>query len=274
MVPATAEYFATLELPVIRGRAFTREDKSNTMPVAIIDEALARRFFANEDPIGRVLVISKVRWQIVGVVGEANHGIRNLRGQGAGEIYRPMAQWPRRSIQLVVRTNGDPMRAAPAVMKVAREFDRDLAVSRVMAMETLINDDIAPDRVLAGMMMGFALAAVLISAIGLYGVISYGVAQRMREFGIRRALGADAVSLLALVLGQGVRLATLGAAIGIIGAVAATRLMGAMLFGVSPTDPLTLAAVAVSMCVVGVAASYLPARRATRVDPMTSLREE
>jgi ABC-type antimicrobial peptide transport system permease subunit len=119
-----------------------------------------------------------------------------------------------------------------------------------------------------------AVAAVLISAIGLYGVISYGVAQRMREFGIRRALGAESTSLLSLVLGQGARLAATGAALGLVGALAASRVLRAVLFGVSPTDPLTLAAVVAVMCAVGVAAAYVPARRATRVDPMVSLREE
>jgi ABC-type antimicrobial peptide transport system permease subunit len=141
-------------------------------------------------------------------------------------------------------------------------------------LESVVRDDLAPDQVFAGSMVVLAVAAVLISAIGLYGVISYGVAQRMREFGIRRALGAESTALLSLVLGQGARLAATGAALGLVGALAATRILRAVLFGVSPTDPLTLAAVVAAMCAVGVAAAYVPARRATRVDPMVSLREE
>jgi ABC-type antimicrobial peptide transport system permease subunit len=163
---------------------------------------------------------------------------------------------------------------AEPVMHAVGALDRDLAVTRVAPMEMVIAEDVAADKLLAGMMSGFALAAVLITTIGLYGLISYAVAQRTREFGIRRALGAEARALAALVLGQGLRLAALGAAIGSAVALAVMRLMRALLFGVSPADPLTLVAVASAMCAIGVAAAYAPARRATRVDPMLSLREE
>lgn len=141
-------------------------------------------------------------------------------------------------------------------------------------MESVIAADVAPDRLISAMMVGFAAAAVLIAVIGLYGVISYGVAQRVREFGIRRALGADSTALLSLVLGQGVTLAAVGALLGLVGALATTRLMGSLLYGVSPGDPVTLGAVVLAMCAIGLAASYLPARRASLVDPMESLREE
>jgi putative ABC transport system permease protein len=185
-----------------------------------------------------------------------------------------MAQWPWRQAQFVIRTRGEPLELVPALSKVVRDFDRDLAVTRVQTMESVIDEDVAPDRLISGMMIGFAAAAVLIAAIGLYGVISYGVTQRVREFGIRRALGAETGALISLVIGQGVRLAGLGAALGLIGALATTRLMRSLLYGVTPTDPLTLVAVVVAMCGVGLAASYLPARRASMADPMQSLREE
>ena len=275
MVPAGVDYFATLEIPMLRGRAFTATDRSGAPRVAIIDEAIAEKFFPTEDPIGHSLVIDSIPWQIVGVAGKTRYGARNrIISQSPGEIYRPMAQWPWRFTQFVVRTRGEPLQTAPEAMRVVRNFDRDLAVTRVATLESVVRDDLAPDQVFAGSMVVLAVAAVLISAIGLYGVISYGVAQRMREFGIRRALGAESRALLALVLGQGARLAATGAALGLVGALAATRVLRAVLFGVSPTDPLTLAAVVAAMCAVGVAAAYVPARRATRVDPMVSLREE
>jgi predicted permease len=275
MVPAGVDYFATLEIPMLRGRAFTATDRSGAPRVAIIDEAIADKFFPTDDPIGHSIVIDSVSWQIVGVAGKTRYGARGrVISQSPGEIYRPMAQWPWRFAQFVVRTRGEPLQTAPEAMRVVRAFDRDLAVTRVGTLASVVRDDVAPDRVLAGMMLGLAVAAVLISAIGLYGLISYGVAQRMREFGIRRALGAESKALLALVLGQGARLAAAGATLGLVGALAATRVMRAALFGVSPTDPLTLAAVVAAMCAVGIAAAYLPARRATLVDPMVSLREE
>jgi predicted permease len=275
MVPAGVDYFATLEIPMLRGRAFTATDRSGAPRVAIIDEAIADKFFPTEDPIGHSLVIDSIPWQIVGVAGKTRYGARNrVISQSPGEIYRPMAQWPWRFTQFVVRTHGEPLQSAPEAMRVVRNFDRDLAVTRVTTLESVVRDDLAPDQVFAGSMVVLAVAAVLISAIGLYGVISYGVAQRMREFGIRRALGAESTALLSLVLGQGARLAATGAALGLVGALAATRILRAVLFGVSPTDPLTLAAVVAAMCAVGVAAACVPARRATRVDPMVSLREE
>lgn len=174
----------------------------------------------------------------------------------------------------VIRTRGEPLELGPALTKVVRDFDRDLAVTRVETMETVIDEDVAPDRLISAMMIGSAAAAVLIAAIGLYGVISYGVTQRVREFGIRRALGAEPGAVVSLVLGQGLKLAALGTGLGIVGALATRRLLGSVLYGVSPDDPLTLLAVVVAMCGVGLAASYVPARRASLADPMQSLREE
>jgi predicted permease len=275
MVPAGVDYFATLEIPILRGRAFTSTDRSGAPRVAIIDQVIADKFFPTEDPIGHSVVVDSIPWQIVGVAGKTRYGARGrVISLSAGEIYRPMAQWPWRFAQLVVRTRGEPLETAPEAIRVVRNFDRDMAVTHVATLESVVRDDVAPDRVLADSMLGLAIAAVLISAIGLYGVISYGVAQRMREFGIRRALGAESSALLGLVLGQGMRLAASGAALGLLGALAAMRVLRAMLFGVSPTDPLTLAAVVAAMCAVGVGAAYVPALRATRVDPMEALREE
>jgi putative ABC transport system permease protein len=275
MIPAGTRYFAALDIPLLRGRVFTPNDRSGAPGVAVVDDVLAQKFFPSENPIGRVVVIDSLPWQIVGVVGTTRWGARGQTiAPSRGAIYRPFAQWPRRYVQLVVRTRDEPLSFAPAIERAVRAFDRDLAVTHVSTMDTLMREDLTPDTVLAWMMAGFAIAAVLISAIGLYGAISFGVARRMREFGIRRALGAESGALLILVIGEGARIAILGAILGLVGALAAARVMQAMLVDVSPTDPLTLAAVVVAMCGVAVAAAYVPARRATRVDPMVSLREE
>jgi predicted permease len=275
MVPAGVDYFSTLEIPITRGRPFTEADRPDAARVAIIDETVARQFFKELDPIGQYIKIDSLYWQVVGIAGDTRYGARNRKpATYPGEIYRPIAQWPWRQAQFVVRTHGNPLDVAPALQGVVRDFDRDLAVTRIQTMSSVITEDVAPDRLISGMMLGFAGAAMLIAAIGLYGVISYGVAQRVREFGIRRALGAESSALVSLVLGQGVRLAGTGALLGVIGAVATTRLMRSVLYGVSPGDPLTLGGVVVTMCIVGLAASYLPARRASLADPMVSLREE
>jgi putative ABC transport system permease protein len=275
MVPAGVDYFSTLEIPIKRGRSFTEADRPDAARVAVIDETVARQFFKDLDPIGEYIKIDTLYWQVVGIAGDTRYGARNRKPAiYPGEIYRPIAQWPWRQAQFVVRTRGNPLDVAPTLQRVVRDFDRDLAVTRIQTMTSVIEEDVAPDRLISGMMLGFAGAAVLIAAIGLYGVISYGVTQRVREFGIRRALGAESSALVSLVLGQGVRLAGIGAFLGVIGAIAATRLMRSVLYGVSPGDPLTLGGVVVAMCIVGLAASYIPARRASLADPMVSLREE
>jgi putative ABC transport system permease protein len=275
MVPVGVDYFSTLEIPIRRGRPFTAADGPGAARVAIVDETVARRFFPGEQPIGRFITIDTLDWQIVGIAASTRFGARNRNvAMYPGEIYRPVAQWPWRQAQFVARTRGNPSAAGPAIEAAVRAFDRDLAVTRVEPMEAVIDEDVASDRLVSAMMVGFAAAAVLIAAIGLYGVISYGVAQRVREFGIRRALGADSGALLTLVLGQGLTLAVVGAGLGLVGAFASTRLMRSLLYGVSPDDPITLGTVVLAMCAVGLAASYVPARRASLADPMESLREE
>ena len=271
--PASADYFAAMEIPVLRGRAFARTDLTGSERVAVVNAAFARRFFPGENPLGQRLLIDSTEWQIVGVAADVG---RSTGVQPTNvEIYRPMAQLrARRTTELVLRTSGEPTRLIPEVLRVIHEVDPDVALTNLSAMDALIADDRASLRVVLGLMAGFAIAALVISTIGLYALISYVVVQRTREFGIRRALGAGTRGLIALVVGQGARLAIAGTALGLAGAIAVTRLMRSMLFQVSPTDPASLGGAAAIMCVVGVLAAYLPARRATRVDPMVSLREE
>jgi predicted permease len=274
MQAATPGYLELLRIPLLRGRTFSDRDAANSLPVAIVNENVARQYFADRglDALGSTLVLQGKSFEIIGVVGNVYHnGITN----GAwNEIYYPQQQWPRRDLSLVVRTRGVPTALAPAVTRAIRQYDADIGVNKVASLETLLQDRLSESRVTAVIMGMFAVIALLISAMGLYGVISYSVSQRTREFGIRLALGAGRRELLGLVLGDGVRLAAGGSVVGIAGALALTRLMRFMLYRVGPGDPGTMVGVLVLLGVITLAASFVPARRATNVDPMTSLRAD
>jgi len=272
MQGATPGYFDALGIPLLRGRDFTDSDRTRSLPVAIVNQDFAERFFANEDPVGRAVTIDSVRWEIVGVSGTAFHGDQEELSRP--EIYRPMQQWGRPFVWIALRTRGDPARLGRAVASAVRQFDPDIPITRMDTMSQLRADSMGSERRMLRLIAAFAVVAILISAIGLYGVIGYSVAQRTREFGVRMALGAGAASVLGLVLGWGIRLATVGAVFGIVGALGAGRVIRSMLFRVSPADPFTLGVVVLLICAVAVIAAYLPARRATLVDPLTSLRGE
>jgi putative ABC transport system permease protein len=272
MQPATPDYFATLGIPIVRGRAFSPSDAPGAPRVAIVNQAMARRFFPNADPLGQTLMIGGEQWQIVGVSGNVMYG--QLGQLVTPEIYRPMQQWPWSDASVVVRTLGDPAAAEPAILAAVRRFDPDIAVSRMSPLAEGFRTVLAPYWIMLGLMGGFAVIAMLISAIGLYAVISYSVAQRTREFGVRMALGAEPGRLLRLVLGQGLRLTAFGGAVGFAAALAAAPLLRSLLYGVSPSDPLTYALVAVGASVIGIVASYRPARRAAATDPMISLQAD
>lgn len=275
MVTAGIDYFATLEIRVREGRAFRAIDRSGAASVAMIDETIERQFFPNVNPIGKLLTIDGTPWQIIGVAAATRRGAHGTIASAApGEIYRPAMQRPGRVVQFAVRTHGDPLQSARDIMRVIAEVDRNLAVTDLSTLDAVIADDGAPDRVLTGLMIGFALAAAAISMIGLYGIISYVVAQRMREFGIRRALGAQTRSLVALVFRESGQVAAIGATVGMLGALAIARMISAALVDVPPNDPVTLGGVVVLMVAVSGIASYLPARRAARADPMLALRQE
>jgi putative ABC transport system permease protein len=274
MQAATAGYFETLRIPIRRGRSFTDADDANATPVAIINETVARRFFTErgDDPLGAALILQNRRFQVVGVAGDVFHSGTN---DGPwNEIYYVQQQWPRRDLSLVVRTKADPASVADAVTRVVRRYDADIGVSRVATLEALLSERLAQNTVMAVLMGVFAGIALLISAMGLYGVISYSVSQRTREFGIRLTLGADRRRLLGLVMRDGVRLAALGSAVGLAAALGVMRLMRFLLYGIDASDPLTLAGVVLTLTAIALAASYIPARRATKVDPMSSLRAE
>lgn len=274
MQAVTAGYFDVMRIHVARGRAFDANDVAGAPRVVVISESAARRLFdeKGDDPIGRALLMEGQRYEIVGVSRDVHHFGANTGG--LFEVYYLQAQWPHNSATLAVRTAGDPADATAAVTRAVHAFDPDVAINRVATMPAVAGEYLARYRVMAGLMIGFAVIALLISAIGLYGVISFAVAQRTREFGIRLALGAGQRDLLRLVLGDGVRLAAIGVAIGLVGAAGLTQAMRSLLYGVAPVDPIVLVAVTFTLGTLAVGTSFVPARRATRVDPMTSLRAE
>lgn len=274
----TAGYLPTIRAALKAGRQFTEADHLGGAPVCIVDEDVVHRFWPNTDPIGRRITFNNltdtnITWiTVVGVVAHTLH--TGLDDQHRVQVYFPLAQRGLPFLGVVVRTAGDPMAALGSVRAAVRSVDPDLPLAGVNTMDELISQTTGPRRFSLLLLGGFAALAVVLASIGLYGVMSYMVTQRARELGVRLALGAGTGHVLVLVLRQGVVLALVGVGIGLVAALALTRAMQGMLFRVGATDPVTF--VLVPLLLVGVAAlaSWLPARRATRVDPMEALRAE
>ena len=265
-------YFDALRIPVIRGRTFTEQDRRGATNVAVIDETLARRHFANEDPIGRRLNLWGSPREIVGVVGAARY--EGPAARPSSTAYLPYTQMTWSGMTLYVRSAGDPAALTASVRGAIQSVDADQPVYKVRPLASALSELVAPQRYLTLLLGAFAAVALLLSTLGLYGVVAYSVAQRTHEIGIRMALGARPGDVLRMILRQGVVLVALGVAAGLAAALAVTRLMESVLFGVRPTDPLAFAAAALLLVCVALLACYLPARRATKVDPMIALRYE
>jgi predicted permease len=275
----TADYFRAIGAPLKAGRFFDAGDVPGRTRAVIINEAFARRHFPGEDPLGKRLrleaFMSKTDepWEITGVVGDIRQ--RSLRIDPRPCVFRPEAfSFDRGGVNLVVRTEGAPLGLAQSVRKAILDVDPDQPVANVRSMEEVAAAAFAWRRITLATLGGFAVAAMLLAALGLYGVLAYAVAERGREIGIRMALGAQRREVLGLVLGQGMKLAGAGVAIGLAGAIAATRVLGSQLYAIKPTDPPTLASVSLFLLTVSALACWLPARRAARVDPMTALRAD
>jgi len=275
------DYFTALGVPLLRGRFFTDADKAGAPPALIINEAMARRYFPNEDPVGKRLQTGdpnpNAPWQtIVGVVGNVKYA--GLKAAEAITMYAPYTtpDWvsSSRSMYLVVRTTHEPLSLSSALRQQVRALDQDLPVTKLKTMEHVIYESIAGQRFGTSLLGLFAAVALLLATVGIYGVISYAVTERTHEIGIRMALGAHISDVLRLVIGQGMKLALGGVAIGLAASFALTRLMKTLLFGVSATAPLTFSGITVLLTVVSLLACWLPARRATKVDPMVALRWE
>jgi len=278
---ATPGYYSTLRIPLERGRAFVAGDDQRSLPVVIVNATMARRLWPGTDPIGR-------RFRIIGdslgwltVVGVA-HDTRSwgLTAQASPEYTLPFYQLPasirsvRRSMSVVVRTAGDPLALAAPVRREVAALDPDLAVSNVRTLERVVADSVGDRRFTMVLLGLFGAVALALAAIGIYGVTAYGVAQRTREMGIRLALGAAPGAVRGLVVGEGVRLALIGLAAGLVLALVGARALRSQLYGIASSDPATYVALSCVLLLVAVLATYLPARRATRVDPAITLRAE
>jgi putative ABC transport system permease protein len=270
----TLGYLRTMGVPLLKGRPLAGTDRENTPLVAVINETMARRHFAGVDPIGRRFrELSREAWTtVVGVVGDVRHeGLDEAAGL---EVYRPFAQVPVRDMSLVIRMSGDPSPLAASLRAAVAEIDATVPISDVRTADQILARSVAAWRFTTFLHGAFALVALTLAAIGIYGVLSYAVSRRSREIGVRMALGAGRADVLRMVLGQALLLAATGTIGGVVAAFAVTRLLKTLLFEVSPTDVVTFTVVPLLLAAVACLAAYIPASRATRVDPTIALRLE
>jgi len=270
-------YFEAIGTRVVRGRAFTDADTPTSAPVAMVNESLARRIWPGEDALGK-----RIKWgwpESPGVWREVVGIAADVKYEGVAEptplqIYMPITQETPRDIAVIVRTAGPPAAAQAEAEHVIHAFDKDVPVYSVRTLDSMITASMARERMAAIVLAVFAIVALTLASVGLYGVVAHGVTERTHEIGVRMALGAEARHVLGLVVRQGLSMALVGTAIGVAGAFALSRWIQALLFGVTATDPATFAAVAVTLLAVAALACGIPAWRATRVDPTTALRAE
>ncbi len=270
----SADYFQTMKIPLLRGRTFTRDEEEQGKPVVLVDENLARRFWPNQEALGKHIAYDSPTWhEIIGIVpsvktygSEATPLIR---------MYTPMGRFPQRNAVLSIRANGvDAKTLTAAIMRAVHDVDKDLPVTEVATLDDILARESSTRRFNTALFSVFAVLALALAVTGVYGVLSYSVSQRTHEVGIRMALGAGRSDVLRLFMQQGMRLVLFGLVIGLGAAFVLTRLMSSLLFGVSATDKVTFILVALGLTIAGVCACYLPARRATKVDPLIALRYE
>jgi predicted permease len=263
-----------MRIPIVRGRGFTSDDRAGAPPVAVINQTLARRLFADEDPLGRQIRLgpsSPVRHAtIVGIVGDLRH--QRLDVAPAPEVYINYLQGPPVAPLLAVRTSGDPSALATSIRAALREVDEAMVPSNVRTMEDLKAASVGERVFLVALVLGFGALALMLAAVGVYGVLSLLVTERTREIGIRLALGASPGGLVALVLKHALVLTALGITGGVVAALALSPLVASQLYGVAPTDPATLAGVAAVLLFIAIIAALAPAARVLRVDPVRTLR--
>jgi putative ABC transport system permease protein len=272
-------YVSALGVQLLRGRTFTDTDNKAAPRVAMINARVARQYFPTRDPIGRRFMFGYPSSQrppewvtIVGVVGDTK--LYGLANPGRLEIYVPFRQTVTGSMTLVVKSATDPAALTSGIRGVIASIDKDQPVFAIATMKQLVRDSVSTRRITFIVLGSFSALALVLAAIGIYGVISYSVAQRTQEIGIRMALGAKPGDVLRMVIAQGAKLAGAGVVIGIVASLGLTRLMTNLLFSVSSSDPATFAAMAIALALIAMLASYIPARRTSRVDPMSALRCE
>jgi putative ABC transport system permease protein len=275
--PVSANYFEAMGIQLIKGRWFTDSDTADKPRLTVINETLARQLWPGEDPIGKRLKQGfpedQPPWrEVIGVVADVK--LEGVDQETPMQSYLPLAQEPTGSLGLLVRTVGPPLALAATVERAIQAIDKDLPVFNVQSMDQLLGNDIAQQRLTMALLAGFAVLALLLAAVGIYGVIAYSVSQRTHEIGIRIALGARNGDVLRLVLWQGMRLALIGVALGLGASFALTRLMKTLLYGVEATDPMTFVALSLLLGLVALLACWIPARRAASMDPLEALRVE
>ena len=274
----SSDYFKAIGISLLEGRAISDTDSATSPRVLIVNEAFVRRFFPEEEPLGRRVAFERTsdggpNWrEIVGVVSDVRHSA--LDSNPKPEMYFPFSQRPSPFMTLVVRTSGDPMQMVAAVRSQVRAIDEAQPISNIRTMEQLLDNSISQRRFNMLVITLFGGASLALAAVGIYGVMAYSVSQRTREIGIRMALGARASAVLKLIIAQGMMLVSIGTAIGLIASFALTRVLATLLYGVSTTDPVTFLVISLLLICVAFLACYIPARRATRVEPMIALRDE
>ena len=273
--PVTPGYFTAMDIPMLAGRDVTAADTQDKEPVAVINETFARLVYPGDNPIGRKFILNLGNdkpHEIIGVVGDVK--LVTLEGEIRPTAYLSSRQYAFGLMNFVVRTTGDPALLAPSAVRIVRDIDPLLPVSAVRPLEEVFAESIARPRLTAVAMSIFAGAALLLAALGVYGIVAYSVSQRAREFGIRVALGARPGQIIGMVVGQNLRIVAFGLIAGLVAAIPATRLLRGLLFQVGPNDPMTFVAIGVMLAAVAIVASYLPARRGTQVDPVVTLKAE
>jgi len=272
------DYFRTMQTPVLRGRVFDERDVRGSQGVVIVNETLARKYFPGSDPVGRRLTLSDENpkeedWAtVIAVVKDTKQ--RELSGEPAAELYMPYAQQPEPNMALMIRTAGRPDAVAAAVRREVLALDHDQPVYSIRTLPDVMSEAVATPRFRTLLLVVFAAIALVLAVVGIYGVMSYAVTQRTHEFGIRMALGAQTSDVLKLVVGHGMALALAGVLMGLVASFALTRVLAGLLYGVTPTDPVTFACVSLLLVAVALAACLIPARRAAKVDPLVALRYE
>jgi len=269
----TPGYFQTLGIPLVRGRLIEASDWTENVPVMVINESMARLYFPDEDPVGEFLGVPMAgRIEIVGIVGDVRHA--SLQADVLPEMYVSYRQFSLSDMTLVVRGDSEAAGLAAMVRERVRNLDPTLPLTQIATMEGLISESLAQPRFNMVLLVGLAATALLLAAVGIYGVVSYSVVQRRGEIGVRMALGADAGHTRKLVIGQAMMVAAIGVTLGLVAALALARLIAGLLYGVNPNDPLTLVVGATVLLGVAAVAAAVPAARATRVDPVVALRSE
>ena len=275
----SGDYLKAMGIPLIRGRVLSERDHANAPKVMLINDSFARRHFPNEEALGqriRLTIAPNFIAEIVGIVGDVKH--RGLEREAGAEAYVSYLQAPTPTMSLIVRASsvnhavGDPANLTASIREAVQKVDKDQPLYDVKPMAAWVNESVARQRFNMLLLGVFAAVALVLAAIGIYGVISYSVTQRTHEIGIRLALGAQRKDVLRLVVGQGLALTVAGVACGVAGAFALTRLMAGLLFSVSPSDPMTFVIIPLLLAGVALVACYLPARRAAKTDPLVALR--